>query len=58
MSDAINQRWIDARERMRPYVDALLWQDLGVPSPDRERYANWILDRIIKDEYLAALRDK
>jgi hypothetical protein len=55
MTDVIDRRWIDARERMRPYIDALLWQDLEVPSPDRERYVNWILDKIIKDEYLAAL---
>jgi hypothetical protein len=43
---------------MHPYVDALLWQDLAVPSPDRAVYVDWIMDKIVKDEYLAALRDK
>ena len=43
---------------MRPYVEALLLQDIGVPSPDRERYVDWILDKIVRDEYLAILHDK
>lgn len=55
MVDKLDERWIQARERMRPYVDAVFWQDLGIPSPDRELYVNWILDKIVKDEYLAIL---
>lgn len=45
-------RWADARKRMRTQVDAVLWQDVGVHSPDREKYVDWILDRIFKPEYL------
>ena len=55
MVDKVDERWIQARERMRPYVDAVFWQDIGIPSPDRERYVDWILDKIVKDEYLAVL---
>lgn len=50
MIDVVNERWVEARGRMRPYVDAVFWQDLGVPSPDRERYVDWILDKIVKDD--------
>jgi len=55
MTNPIDERWLQARERMRTYVDAVLWQDLGVPSPYRERSVDWILDKIVKDEYLNAL---
>ena len=50
-SDA-QERWLEARERMRRRVDAVLWQDAGIPS-----HVDWILDRIFKDEYLALLTD-
>jgi hypothetical protein len=58
MTDITHERWLQARERMRPYVDAVLLQDLGVPSPHRERSVDWILDKIFKDEYLAVLHDQ
>jgi hypothetical protein len=57
MIEPINERWLQAHERMRSYVDAVLWQDLGVPSPDREHSVDWILDKIIKGEYLAVLHN-
>lgn len=44
-----NQRWLDARERMRPYVHAVFWQELGV---DQDRLVDWILDRIVRPEFL------
>jgi hypothetical protein len=58
MNDKEDNRWIQARERMRPYVDAVFWQDLGIHPPEKERYVDWILDNIFKKEYLAALHDK
>ncbi len=36
---------------MRPLVDAVFWQDLGIDSPEKERYVDWILDRIVKPEF-------
>jgi hypothetical protein len=51
------ERWLEVRRRMFRKVDAVLWQDIGVPSPAREGYADWILDRIFKEEYLAVLSD-
>ena len=58
MIDEVDSRWTKARERMRPYVDAVFWQDLGIPPPEKERYVDWILDGIFKKEYLAVLDDK
>ncbi len=51
-------RWCDTRERIRPRVDAVFWQDIGVPSPDREKFVEWILDEIFKPEYMALLRNE
>jgi hypothetical protein len=50
-----HQRWLEARERMRPYIDAIFWQDLGIE--DKERYVDSILDGIVRNEYLALLSD-
>ena len=50
-----DSRWIEARDRMRPYIDAVFWQEIGIPSPEKEIYVDWILDKIIKKEYLSAL---
>jgi hypothetical protein len=55
MDQLIEERWQQARERMRPYIDAVFWQDLGVPSPEKEKYVDWILDKIVEAEYKAAL---
>jgi hypothetical protein len=51
-------RWLEARKRMRPHIDAVFWQELAVSSPEREVYVDWILDKIIKNEYNAALYDE
>jgi len=51
-------RWSDARERIRPYIDAVLWQEIGVPSSDRARFVDWILDEIFKPEYIGLLRNE
>src|SRR5258706_243334 len=50
-------RWQEARKRMRARIDAVLWQDIGISSPERESYVDWILDRIFKDEYVAVFID-
>jgi hypothetical protein len=50
-------RWFEARKRMRKSVDAVFWQDLGIPAPERDTYVDWILDRVFKAEYLALLND-
>ena len=57
MQNGAQDRWREARERMRPCIDAVLRKDANIPSPERERYADWILDRVFKDEYLALLTD-
>jgi hypothetical protein len=57
MDASIERRWSEARERMRPYVDAVFWQELAISSPERERYVDWILDWIVKPDYLAAVGD-
>jgi|SRR5215469_4303167 len=57
MQGEFQERWLEARQRMRRRIDAVLWQDIGVPSPERERYVDWILDEIFKDEYTALLSD-
>ena len=57
MQSGAQERWLEARARMRRRVDAVLWQDAGIPSHERQKYADWILDRIFKDEYLALLTD-
>jgi hypothetical protein len=57
MKSMVEDRWLEARERLRPYVDAVFWQELEVPSPEREEYVDWILDKIFKSEYKAAISD-
>jgi hypothetical protein len=57
MQSEVQERWLEARERMRRRIDAGLWQDIGISSPERARYVDWILDEIFKDEYVALLRD-
>ena len=57
MNERSEERWSEARDRMRPYVDAVFWQDLGVPSPERATYVDWILDQIFRPEYFGLLRD-
>jgi hypothetical protein len=57
MQSSAQERWQEARERMRPRVAAVLGQDSGVPSSEREKYADWITDRIFEDEYLALQTD-
>jgi hypothetical protein len=58
MDASLERRWLEGRERMRRRVDAVFWQELAVPSPERERYVDWILDQILRQEYLAALSDE
>jgi hypothetical protein len=58
MDASLERIWSEARERMRRPVDAVLWQELAVSSPEKERYVDWILDQIVRREYLAALGDE
>jgi hypothetical protein len=58
MDASLERRWLEGRERMRRRVDAVFWQELAVSSPERERYVDWILDQILRQEYLAALGDE
>ena len=57
MDAGLERKWLEARERMRRPVDAVFWQELAVASPERERYVDWILDQIVRQEYMAALGD-
>jgi hypothetical protein len=57
MQSGAQASWLEARERMRAQVDAVLSQDAAIPSPEREKYADWITDRIFEDEYLALQTD-
>ena len=57
MNSNADTRWNEARARMLKYVDAIFWQDLGIEAPEKDRYVDWILDRIFRDEYIAALQD-
>jgi hypothetical protein len=45
------QKWSDSRERMRTYIDAVFWQDLGIGGAENKKYVDWILDRIIRPEF-------
>jgi hypothetical protein len=58
MQSEVQERWREARQRMRAKIDAVLCLDAGVPSPERETYVDRILDDIFKDEYLSLLRDE
>ncbi|MBC9878970.1 hypothetical protein G8O24_16645 [Bradyrhizobium sp. INPA01-394B] len=58
MHASLERKWLEARERMRRRVDAVFWQELAVSLPERDRYVAWILDHIVKQEYLAALGDE
>jgi hypothetical protein len=58
MDANLERRWSEARERMRLRVDAVFWQELAISSPERERYVDWILDQIVRQEYLAAVGDE
>jgi hypothetical protein len=40
MQSEVQERWLEARQRMRPKIDAVLWQDIAVPSPERETYVD------------------
>ncbi|TGL31636.1 hypothetical protein EHQ52_17060 [Leptospira koniambonensis] len=55
MKHSSDERWKEARKRVEPYVHAVFWQDLGVE--DSQRYVDWILDRLVKHEFLAVLED-
>jgi hypothetical protein len=56
-NEDLGSRWGEARERMRPYIDALFFQDLGLSPSERNRYVDWILDKIIRPEYVRVLED-
>jgi hypothetical protein len=58
MDAGLERKWLEARERMRRSVDAVFWQELAISSPERERYVDWILDQIVRQEYLAAVGDE
>ena len=36
---------------MRPYLDTVFREELGIEGPDRERCVDWILDRIVREEF-------
>lgn len=57
MDATAKRKWLEARGRMRRRVDAVFWQELGISSPERDRYVDWVLDQIFRQEYLAALGD-
>jgi hypothetical protein len=57
MQTDVEERWLEARQRIHQRIDALLWQDLGVASFERDTYVDWLLDEFIKDEYIALLTD-
>ncbi len=42
--------WPTARARMELYVEALFWQDLGIPRPEATPYIEWILERVVRPE--------
>jgi hypothetical protein len=46
--------WLAARERMRPYVSAVFWQDFGIDGEEHDRAVNWMLDHIFRPEFIGA----
>ena len=51
------QCWLSARERMEMYIDAVFVQDLKIYDEGRIEQISWILDEIIRPEYLGALNN-
>jgi hypothetical protein len=45
------KKWNASRERMRPCIDAVFWQELGIGGAENKKYVDWILDRIIRPEF-------
>jgi hypothetical protein len=49
-----DEGWRAARARMRPYVSAVFWQDLGIGGDEHDRSVDWMLDRIFRPEFFGA----
>jgi hypothetical protein len=55
VEEEIEKRWLESRRRMYIYINAVLWQDLGIESPKSDEITSWILDNIVKKEIVHVL---
>ncbi len=54
MNEPVDQRWADARERMRRHLDVYFEGEIG--DDGRASHVDNILERIVKEEFLGLLR--